>query len=133
MVIEIEYEVLKPGHVLLAHHNIYNEEGVFIFPTLDMDPVWRNRPRPTGRYVSQVLIPGNFLRDGTVYVSPALITPDPLSVQFYERDAVAFHVIDNFDGNSARGDWKGSLEGAVRPLLKWKTEHLRDVRTHSIP
>jgi lipopolysaccharide transport system ATP-binding protein len=130
VVIEIEYDVLKPGHVLLAHHNIYNEEGVFIFPTLDLDPVWRNRPRPTGRYISQVVIPANFLRDGTTYVSAAVIVPDPLNLQFYERDAVAFHVIDNFDGSASRGDWKGPLEGAVRPLLKWKTKHFTDVHTY---
>lgn len=124
VVIEMEYDVLKPGHVLLAHHNIYNEEGVFVFPTLDLDPTWRKRPRPEGRYKSNVLIPGNFLRDGMLFVSTAVITLEPFSLQFYERDAVAFHSIDNFDGDSSRGEWTGRLEGIIRPLFRWETKFI---------
>ena len=42
-------------------------------------------------------------------------------MQFYESDAVAFHVVDSLDGNSARGDYAGTMEGVVRPMLKWHT------------
>jgi lipopolysaccharide transport system ATP-binding protein len=34
---------------------------------------------------------------------------------------VAFHVVDSLDGNSARGDYAGTMEGVVRPMLKWQT------------
>jgi lipopolysaccharide transport system ATP-binding protein len=37
------------------------------------------------------------------------------------RQAVAFHVIDSCDGDSARGDYAGPLPGVVRPMLKWDT------------
>jgi lipopolysaccharide transport system ATP-binding protein len=120
--IEMEYEVLKPGCVLLPHYNLYNEQGVLAFQTLDQDAAWRRRPRPAGRYVSTSWIPGNFLAEGTMYVAVALVTLNPVILQYFERDAVTFQVVDSFDGDSARGDWAGPMRGAVRPLLKWSTQ-----------
>jgi hypothetical protein len=44
-------------------------------------------------------------------------------VRLYERDAIAFQVVDSTDGDSARGDYAGSLPGVVRPLLRWETNY----------
>ena len=120
--IEMEYDVLKSGYVLLPHYDLFNEQGVHVFKALDQDPAWRRRSRPAGRYVSTVWIPGNFLAEGTLFVNAALVTLDPVMLQYVERDAVAFRVIDSFDGDSVRGDWAGRLGGVVRPLLKWSTQ-----------
>jgi lipopolysaccharide transport system ATP-binding protein len=120
--IEMEYDVLKPGYVLLPHFHVMNEDNVHVFVTLDQDPEWRQKPRPAGRYKNTAWIPGNFLTEGTMFVTPALTTMNPNVQQFYERDAVAFQVIDSLDGNSARGDWGGRMGGVVRPLLKWETQ-----------
>jgi len=49
---------------------------------------------------------------------------DPVVIHFYERDAVAFQVIDSLDGDSARGDYAGPFPGVVRPLLKWNTRRI---------
>ncbi len=122
VVLEMEYEVVKAGRVLLPHFNVYNEEGLFLFPILDTAPEWRKRPRPAGRYVSRATIPGNFLREGMIFIGAGLVTMDPVIMQFYEADVVGFHVIDSFDGDSSRGDWKASLGGALRPLLSWSTD-----------
>jgi lipopolysaccharide transport system ATP-binding protein len=46
-------------------------------------------------------------------------------VHVHERDAVAFHVVDNLDGDSARGDYAGPIPGVVRPMLRWTTERAR--------
>jgi lipopolysaccharide transport system ATP-binding protein len=124
--IEMEYEVLKPGSVLLPHYNLYDEQGVLAFQTLDQDAAWRRRPRPAGRYVSTSWIPGNFLAEGTMYVAAALVTLNPVILQYFERDAVTFQVVDSFDGDSARGDWAGRMRGAVRPLLQWDTQFSPD-------
>jgi len=35
---------------------------------------------------------------------------------------VAFQVLDIGEGQSARGDYRGPIPGAVRPLLNWETE-----------
>lgn len=120
--IEMEYDVLKSDYVLLPHYQFYNEEGLEVFVSDDHDPTWRRRPRPTGRWVSTVWIPGNYLAEGTLFVTVAVCTIDPMVMQFLERDAVAFQVIDTIEGDSARGDWPGHFGGVVRPLLNWNTQ-----------
>ena len=59
-------------------------------------------------------------------VGVALSTFNPLVVHFYERDAVAFQVIDSLDGNSARGEYAGPMPGVVRPLLEWNTRMISE-------
>ncbi|HEV2802864.1 MAG TPA: ABC transporter ATP-binding protein [Pyrinomonadaceae bacterium] len=120
--VEMEYEVLTPGHVLVPNLHFYNEEGIYVFVTHDCDPAWRQKPRPAGRYVSTAWIPGNLFSEGTLIVGAAVSTHDPVVVHFYERDAVAFQVIDSLEGDSARGDYAGPMHGVIRPLLDWRTE-----------
>ncbi len=121
--IDMEYDVLKPSYVLMPHFQLINDEGLRVFVTIDQDPDWRRRPRPVGHYTSTAWIPGNYLAEGTLFVTPALATLAPISqAQFVERDAIAFQVIDTMDGDSARGDWGRKLGGVVRPLLEWTTE-----------
>ena len=120
--VEMDYDVLEGGHVLLPHFHFHNEADAHVFLAVDQDPAWRRRPRPAGRYTSTVWIPGNLLAEGTLYVEAALITLDPNVNQFGE-DAVAFHVVDSLDGDSARGDWVGNMAGVVRPLLHWETHY----------
>jgi len=120
--IEMEYEVLKSGRVLLPHFGLDNDEGLCAFVTVDQDATWRGRPRPKGRYISTVWIPGNLLAEGMLFVSCFLLTLNPNTLQFDERSMVALNVVDSHDGNSARGDYVGRMPGIVRPLLKWTTQ-----------
>ncbi|MDJ0782538.1 MAG: ABC transporter ATP-binding protein [Desulfosarcinaceae bacterium] len=120
--VEMEYEVLKGGHVLLPHFHFQNEEGVRAFTSIDQDPEWQGRARPAGRFTSSVQIPGNFLSEGMMYVTPALMKMNPKALQFAERDTIAFQVIDSLEGDSARGIWANNLGGVVRPLLNWQTK-----------
>jgi len=120
--IEMEFEVLKSGYMLVPNYHFFNEEGVYVFVVHGCDPAWRRKPRPVGRYVSTAWIPGNFLAEGSLIVGVAISTHDPVIVHFYERDAVAFQVIDSLDGDSARGDYTGPMPGVVRPLLRWTTQ-----------
>ncbi|MGH7231318.1 MAG: ABC transporter ATP-binding protein [Nitrospiraceae bacterium] len=121
--LEMEYEVLKAGHLLIPHFSVHNDDGLQLFSAVDGDPAWRGQHRPPGRYVSSGWIPGNFLAEGTVIVGAAANTLNPNVMHFYERDAVAFRVIDSFDGDSSRGEFPGILNGGVRPLLKWNTQY----------
>ena len=121
--IDIEYDVLQSGHRLLPHFYMWNELGVMILGANDLDPAWRRRPRPEGRYVSTGWIPGNLLAEGTVFVDVAVITIEPAIAQFLEQSTVAFQVIDNMEGDSHRGDWAGPQPGTVRPLLEWTTQY----------
>jgi lipopolysaccharide transport system ATP-binding protein len=116
------YDVLEPGKVMVPNLHFYNQQGNCIFISHDWYNGWRDRPRPAGTYVSVVWIPGNFLAEGTVFVTAALTSYKPMNVHFVERDAVSFNVVDTADGDSARGDYAGVLPGVVRPILDWQTK-----------
>jgi len=120
--VEMEYDVIKPGYKLLAMLQFYNEEGVHAFSAHDLDPDWRRCPRPVGRYISTVQIPGNLFSEGTMFVGAGLETLDPVIIQVYMLDLVAFRVVENMDTDTARGDYAGKMGGVVRPLLKWSTQ-----------
>jgi lipopolysaccharide transport system ATP-binding protein len=124
--VEMEYEVLQSGHQLVPNFHFYNEDGVYAFIAHEADPNWRGRQRPVGRYLSSALIPGNLLAEGTLFVGAAMSTMNPVIIHFYERDAVAFQVIDSMDADSARGDYGGPMPGVVRPLLQWQTRLLSE-------
>lgn len=122
VILEMEYEVIKPGSMLMPHFQVYNEEGIHAFSAHDLDPAWRRRPRPAGLYISRAEIPGNLLNEGTLFIGAGLYTLEPFTFQFYAPDAVAFQVIEYPDSESARGDYAGKISGIVRPLLKWTTQ-----------
>ena len=123
VITEMEYEVLKPGYVLVPAFQFINDEGIHLFTSLDLNPAWRHRPREEGCYVSTALIPGNYLAEGSIFVSPVMNTFSPNIVHAHEPYAVAFQVVDTLEGNSARGDFGGSMKGVIRPLLQWDTRY----------
>lgn len=120
--VEMTYEVLKKDQVLMPGFQLFNEENICIFTSKDLDKKWRNEIRPKGIYTSRVEIPANFLAEGNFHVGVSLTTYEPLNVHFDERDVVAFLITDTIEGNSARGDYAGQIEGLVRPILDWETE-----------
>jgi lipopolysaccharide transport system ATP-binding protein len=117
--VEMEWEALQPGRMLVPNLHFFNEEGTMMFVTQDLDPEWRDRTREVGRYVSAVRVPGNFFSEGTVVVQAVVSTMDPVIVHVDERDAVAFDIIDTMAPDSARGNFGGPVPGVVRPLLQW--------------
>jgi lipopolysaccharide transport system ATP-binding protein len=119
--IEMEFDVLEGGHRLVPNLHFFNDEGVYAFVSSEIDSPWHRKLRPPGSYVATAWIPGNLLSEGTLIVGAAVSTMDPVTVHFYERDAVAFQVVDSLEGDSARGDYGGPMPGVVRPLLRWET------------
>jgi lipopolysaccharide transport system ATP-binding protein len=134
--LEMEYAILRPGYVILAFFNVFNDTGVHVLELVDLDPEWRRRPRPAGRYVVTAWIPGNLLAEGLLLVSAGVTTVAPSILQFNEHEVVSFHVFDSLDGDSARGDWAGTMTSIVRPLLQWTTQFSSTTTTsgcHSLP
>ncbi|MBA4369495.1 MAG: ABC transporter ATP-binding protein, partial [Desulfobacterium sp.] len=123
ILLELEFEVLESGTILMPSFQFFNNSGLEIFATDDLDPEWRRKPRPAGRYVSTAVIPGNYLAEGTHFVHASLTTVDPYIKQFYEPNIVSFNVVDSFEGDAARGDWPYKFGGVVRPFLKWSTQY----------
>ena len=121
--IEMEYDVEVPGYALRMNYTVRNhDEGIPAFSVFDLDEEWRARARPAGRYVTSARVPGDLLGDGMYTVDASLALRAGGKVQFSEVGAVAFQVVDPLDGETARGDWAGRIEGAVRPKLEWTTE-----------
>ena len=131
--VEMEFEVFESGHVLVPNVQFYNQDGTCAFMSAEVDSPWRRRERPIGRYVTVAWVPGNYLAEGTIIVGAAVSTMDPVHIHAYERDAIAFQVVDNFSGETARGDYGGPMMGVVRPLLRWETRRPADVVQHALP
>lgn len=66
-------------------------------------------------------IPGNFLNDGSYYIS-LMIVKDATSPLYFFEDAVAFDIHDYREGTA----WYGKWPGAIRPLniqiMSWQQE-----------
>ncbi len=122
--IELEYVVQAAGQRLVPNLHVLTGEGLHAFVTSDVADSGHRRVRDPGRWRAAVTIPGNFLSEGTYVIGAALSTMDPVAVHFWERDAVAFQVIDSAEGDTARGDYGGPVPGVVRPLLPWTNERL---------
>jgi len=122
--VEMIYDVLKSGEVLVPNLHFFNADGVCAFVVHDWGDESRTKPRQQGRYVSIARIPGNFLAEGTFIVGAAISSYQPFNVHLHEQNAIAFQVVDCLEGDSARGDYAGYLPGVVRPLLTWETRRL---------
>lgn len=119
--IEMTYEVLAAGRVLVPNFQFHNEQGTCIFVSHDWDGGWRERPREVGVYTSTAWVPGNYLSEGTIFVTVSAVTHAPFNEHFVERDAVVFNISDSLERDSARGDAAGPIPGVVRPKLNWTT------------
>ena len=134
--IEVTYEVLKPGRILIPNYHFNNSNGLCLFAVQDTVSEWRYRTRDVGEYTSTAQIPGNFLAEGRHTVDLVISSHVPAStVHLCERNALAFQIVDSQEGDSARGDFTGQMPGVVRPMVKWVTEPgnvLSTARTESI-
>ena len=125
---EVTFEALAGNCELVPNLHFFNEEGTYAFVSSDQDDEWGGRPRPKGIFCSTAWIPGNLLSEGTLIVGVAVTTFVPLTVHFYERDAVAFQVIESIEVDSARRAYGGHIPGVVRPKLEWDTKILSTSR-----
>lgn len=125
--IEIEYDNFAHPRFPYANIQLINEDGVCILTSGDfVNQEWRYEPRDfTGRVVSTCTIPGNFLAEGRINVTVVLTTHKPREALVVEPDAVSFVVLDNSQGDGARGELTGHFPGVVRPLLDWKINYER--------
>ncbi len=49
-------------------------------------------------------------------------TYNPDIAHVFERDVVAFQIVDRSTGDGVRGEFTGRWPGVVRPMLNWKVE-----------
>ncbi len=123
--VKLVFDVLRPGHQLLPAFSLWNDEGLLLFSSMDLEDRWRGVEREPGRYICRAEIPGNLLSEGTLLINTALWEWEPhRRLEYHVKEVVSFQVLDSMSGDSARGDFIGELRGAVRPLLDWRTEQV---------
>lgn len=121
--IEIEYEVLEAGHILIPNFHIFNQERLPLFAVQDVGGEWRSKPREPGIYKTTAWMPPNFFADGRVIVEIAVSSHLPKTrVHLRTDEAVGFEIVENPQHNYTRGDFVGTFPGVVRPAAKWETE-----------
>jgi lipopolysaccharide transport system ATP-binding protein len=122
--IELEYYNFSNNKFPYANIQLIDENGVCLLASGDFTNLdWRHRPRNfAGKVRSTCTIPGNFLSEGQLNVLVALTTHNPSEILALEYDAVSFLVVDNSEGDGARGEFGGYFPGVVRPLLDWRVE-----------
>jgi lipopolysaccharide transport system ATP-binding protein len=123
--LEVKYEVLQPGRVFAPAFHVYDQQGICLFGTNDIDPEWLSRKREPGTYTSRVEISPNIMAEGTFWATVAIFNPLSNEGLLNVRDAISFTTYDPMEGDSARGDYGGVMIGAMRPKLKWETEYRR--------
>jgi lipopolysaccharide transport system ATP-binding protein len=80
---------------------------------------------PPGDYVANCHIPGNLLNEGAYFIGLALTTyydTGSFEVEFFNRNALTFNVIDPMDSRSNRYGYGGPIPGLLRPQLAWNIE-----------
>lgn len=118
--IRFTYEITQENQLFLHGFNLFNGHGVHILSSHDKFTQNLRTPLPLGIHETEVIIPGNFLAEGTYSCSFAIMRYNPFHVEFHEMDIVGFNVIDEISEKTVRGNYAGSFPGIVRPLLTWK-------------
>jgi lipopolysaccharide transport system ATP-binding protein len=125
LTIEVEYWDMggSPELSLTANVHLFNQDGVNLFASADFnDPEWRARPRSPGVVRAACQVPGNFFAEGKLFVMAAVSSINPPTVHVMERDAIAFQVIDQSQGDGVRGEYVSEWPGVVRPRFDWTVE-----------
>ena len=118
--IQFEFEVLKDFVKLTPGINLYNENGDHLFSSHDLKTSLDEVVFKKGNYCSSVIIPGNFLSEGIMNISIAIMEFNPFKIHFHEREILTFTIVDNLTGKTARGMYGGIFPGIVRPILEWE-------------
>jgi lipopolysaccharide transport system ATP-binding protein len=118
--IEIQLTVLRQGVPIFPKIKLFDGKGDVAFNALDTSPRWKD-PQAPGDYVATAWIPGNLLNEGliSVHIDMCSFGPAKLGHHAAARDLISFHVHDPREGGSASGEFRGQLQGVVRPLLEW--------------
>lgn len=120
--VTIAYDVLQSGYKIHSALNFFNSSGVNIFDSHESQTKLYHNKKEIGGYETTVWVYENLFSEGVIMVGVALVTHDPFSVHFHEREAIAFNMVEDLKNSPTRGDYVGSLPGIIRPNLKWESK-----------
>ena len=119
LIVRMRYKLNKqlPG-VSVPNFHFFSGDGRCVF----VSSAEGVQPMGPGIYDADCKIPCNFLNEGLYFVGVALTTypgNGTYQVEFYDRNALTFNLIDPMDDRAMRYDYVGPTPGVVRPKLQW--------------
>ncbi len=118
--VEFTYEITKENQLFTHGFNLFNGHNIHILSSHDKDSKTLNIPLSKGIHKKTIVIPGNFLAEGSYNCSFAIMRYNPFNVEFHTLEVVGFNVIDEINIGTVRGNYSGKFPGVVRPLLNWE-------------
>jgi lipopolysaccharide transport system ATP-binding protein len=122
LLIEIDYEVIRPGARVIFSLHLMDENDGHICSSLSnqAENEYHDVPLSTGYYRSICRLPGNLLNSCRYTISLKGLS-DGWSDSFLVERALAF---DGLDDGVLKRDYSGTLGGLIRPKLNWTTRPL---------
>lgn len=105
--------------ICVPNFHFFSSEGICAF----VSSAEGVKSMSAGEYVAECKIPGNILNEGLYFVGVALTTYNDagsITVDFFDRNALTFNVIDPMDEFSNRYGYGGPIPGLIRPKLHWR-------------
>lgn len=119
LVIRMKYRIKQPvDGKCVPNFHFFSAEGNYVFVS-NAEGV---TTMPPGEYYADCTIPGRLLNEGAYFVGLALTTyynAGSFNVEFFDRNALTFNVIDPMDERSNRYGYAGPVPGVIRPGLSW--------------
>lgn len=116
LVLEIYYR-LEKSSMSFRCASVFYTQGVCAFASVEKEEKIRDR---VGEYIATMEIPAHLLTEGEYIAGVSIFTSMGIKQHFVkEHETIQFQMVDNMDGNTARGNYTQNLAGVMRPMLKW--------------
>ena len=118
--IRMKYKIKKVVDArCVPNFHFFAPDGSYIFVSSPNDI----SKLPPGVYQADCRVPGGLLNEGAYFVGVAITScfdSGAYEVDFFERNALTFNVIDPMDERSYRYGYAGPVPGILRPKLDWQ-------------
>ncbi len=114
--LEMEYWNFVENAELNVSIFLYSMTGECVFNIGDEAQIYQK-----GTVKSVCEIPGDFLNDGSYYIS-VMIVRDRLAPVYFFEDAIAFDILDYREGTEWVGKWPGAIRPKMIGVKSWQTE-----------
>ena len=125
IVVELDYSITEDNVTVYPSVHLLDSLGTCILATFNGasanigTDIFSGKPLIKGRYISKLVIPGNFLNEKSYLISAYLVAnPSDYS---YVPEILSFNVTDT---GEMREEFGGGWIGMVRPRMAWRTHYL---------